>query len=199
MHEKSERRVRPVVAAALMSAVLAVSVAACSSGSSRPQVASLSGRGNAPAQSTGATATSAQFDRDFVEFARCLRQHGVDEPDPVHRPGHTGLSLEMPTPSPANRPALAACNHFLAGVEAMKAAGARTELARWLPSLIRYASCMRSHDIPMLDPGPQGQLNLGNVPGISSDFGRYSPQFRAADAACRHLLPHGVHDDGTGP
>jgi hypothetical protein len=51
----------------------------------------------------------------------------------------------------------------------------------------------------MLDPGPQGQLNLGDVPGITSEFGRYSPQFRAADSACRHLLPAGVRDDGTGP
>jgi hypothetical protein len=55
---------------------------------------------------------------------------------------------------------------------------------------------MRSHDIDMLDPNPQGSLNLG---GITSDFGRYSPQFRAADSACRHLLPAGVHDDGSGP
>jgi hypothetical protein len=37
------------------------------------------------------------------------------------------------------------------------------------------------------------------VPGISNDYGRYSPQFRAADQACRHLLPADVHDDGTGP
>ena len=72
MHEKSERRVRPVVAAALMSAVLAVSVAACSSGSSRPQVASLSGRGNAPAQSTGATATPLKRDDVISAWAECL-------------------------------------------------------------------------------------------------------------------------------
>jgi hypothetical protein len=65
--------------------------------------------------------------------------------------------------------------------------------------MINFTRCMRSHDIAMLDPTPQGQLNLGNVPGMSGDFGRYSPQFRAADAACRHLLPAGVHDDGTGP
>jgi hypothetical protein len=58
---------------------------------------------------------------------------------------------------------------------------------------------MRGHDIGMLDPTPFGALSLGNVPGISNAFGRYSPQFRAADAACRHLLPAGVHDDGTGP
>ena len=56
-----------------------------------------------------------------------------------------------------------------------------------------------AHDIAMLDPNSFGALNLGPVPGITNDFGRYSPQFRAADAACRHLLPAGVHDDGTGP
>jgi hypothetical protein len=54
---------------------------------------------------------------------------------------------------------------------------------------------MRAHDITMLDPTPQGDLNLGG----DGTFGRYSPQFRSADAACRHLLPAGVTDDGTGP
>ena len=68
-----------------------------------------------------------------------------------------------------------------------------------LAALAGYARCMRAHDIAMLDPTSSGQLNLGNVPGISSNFGRNSPQFRAADAACRHLLPTGIHDDGTGP
>ena len=125
--------------------------------------------------------------------------HGINEPDPTTHTGHAGLSLDIPADTPANQPALSACNHFIAKFVAAKEAGANRQLARWLPSLVRYASCMRSHDIDMLDPGPQGQLNLGNVPGITSDFGRYSPQFRAADAVCRHLLPRGVHDDGTGP
>jgi hypothetical protein len=58
---------------------------------------------------------------------------------------------------------------------------------------------MRAHDIPMLDPTVAGQLALGQVPGITGDSGRYSTQFRQADGACRHLLPAGVHDDGTGP
>jgi hypothetical protein len=188
------------VAAALVAGLAGVMAAGCSSGSSGPGVASLAGQhASSDTVAAGTGQTSAQLDQDFVNFARCLRQHGVNEPDPFHRPGHSGLSVYVPTPSPATRPALAACNHFLAAVEAMKAAGARSELTRWLPSLVRYAACMRSHDIPMLDPGPQGQLNLGNVPGITSDFGRYSPQFRAADTACRHLLPRAVHDDGTGP
>ncbi|MBV8463633.1 MAG: hypothetical protein JO368_10090 [Acidimicrobiales bacterium] len=141
----------------------------------------------------------AQADLDFVHFAHCLRAHGVAEPDPFHRPGHTGLSVEMPPASPATNAALAACNHFIARIASAKEAGASSELSQWLPQLVRYAQCMRGHDIPMLDPGPTGQLNLGDVPGITSDFGRYSPQFHSADAACRHLLPAGVHDDGTGP
>jgi hypothetical protein len=135
----------------------------------------------------------------MIQFARCLRSHGVDEPDPAPRPGHTGLSVQIPGRTSATAAALDACNHFLAPLMQAKQAGARNQLASWLPGLTRYAECMRSHDIPMLDPDQNGSLNLGNVPGITNDFGRYSPQFRAADSACKHLLPAGVHDDGSGP
>jgi hypothetical protein len=187
--------------AALMILASGFLAAACSSGSDTPGVASLGGHGEGTAtQSTlSSQQLATQSDTGFINFARCLRGHGVAEPDPYHRPGHTGLSIDVPAPNARNRAALAACNHFIAKFVAAKEADASRELASWLPALTRYAVCMRSHDIDMLDPGPQGQLNLGNVPGITSDFGRYSPQFRSADAACRRLLPAGVHDDGTGP
>jgi len=163
-------------------------------------VASLGGHGHGttpPTLSSQQLAT--QGDTDFLNFARCLRSHGVAEPDPKHRPGHTGLSIDVPSPNSHNRAALAACNHFIAKIVATKEAGASRQAAAWLPALTRYADCMRSHDIDMLDPDPEGQLNLGRIPGMTDDFGRYSPQFRSADAACRHLLPAAVHDDGTGP
>ncbi|HLI74098.1 MAG TPA: hypothetical protein VKU86_09485 [Acidimicrobiales bacterium] len=185
---------RTFVALAMASAGLFV--AACSSSPART-VASLPGR-NAPAPSP-ARLTSAQGDADMVAFARCLRAHGVDEPDPFHRPGHEGLSVEIPPAVPSTNTALQACNHFLAPIVQMKQAHARQELASWLPALTHYAQCMRAHDIAMLGPNAQGAVDLGNVPGITSDFGRYSPQFRAADTACRHVLPAAVHDDGTGP
>jgi hypothetical protein len=173
---------------------------ACSSSPPGRQVASLRGQSSSAGGASSTPGASVdQSNRDFVHYTQCLRARGVNEPDPRQLPGHSGLSFQMPADTPANRPALALCNHFIAKEMAAKEAGASRELASWLPSLVRYASCMRNHDIAMLDPGQQGQLNLGNVPGITSDFGRYSPQFRAADAACRHLLPHGVSDDGTGP
>ncbi|HWW52159.1 MAG TPA: hypothetical protein VNY84_00210 [Acidimicrobiales bacterium] len=171
--------------------------AACSSPSTAGSVASLPGHGSA-SQTTGALTVS-QSDQDMVHFTRCLRSHGVAEPDPFHRPGHDGLSVDIPTPGPTTNAALSACNHFLAPIAQLKQAGARQQLSAWLPALTHYAECMRTHDIAMLDPDAQGSLNLGNVPGISNGFGRYTPQFRAADTACRHLLPSAVRDDGTGP
>jgi hypothetical protein len=183
-------------------AVVAAGVlgAACSSGSSAPRVASLPGQSATSAPSNESNAElSAQSDQDMVDFARCMRQHGVQMADPSHVPGHTGLSIELPPQTSATHAAYAACNHFIAKDIAAKEGGAGGPTVAHLPALTRYAACMRVHDISMLDPTPQGQLNLGDVPGLTSDFGRYSPQFRSADGACRHLLPAGTRDDGTGP
>ena len=189
--------------AVLVAAAAALS-AACSTdsgtqaGPGNSPVASLAG----PSNSSGAAGqplTEARSDQDMVNFARCMRAHGVQMSDPVHIPGHSGLSINMPTRDSATSAAYGACNHFMAKIEQVKAAGAASQAVADLTALTRWAQCMRDHDIPMLDPTAGGQLNLGNVPGITSDFGRYSPQFRAADRACRRLLPAGVQDDGTGP
>jgi len=183
------------VLASLM--VAGVVAGACSTGTDSPSVASLPGHAGASAQSS-ASLTQSQGDRDFIDFARCMRAHGVAMSDPFHRPGHQGLSIDVPAQTASTRGAFRACNHFIAQVTQEKEAAA-AQLAPHLQALTNYTQCMRHHDISMLDPTPQGQVNLGNVPGISKGFGRYSPQFRAADGACRHLLPAAVHDDGTGP
>lgn len=187
--------------AVLVLGLAGTTVAACSSSSPGSEtVASLPG-GSSSGTAPTTTPAHGGYDQDIVAYTRCLRAHGIAEPDPtneVHN-GRSGLSFVVPPKTAANQPGLTACGHFIDGLVAAKQAGANRELARWIPSLVRYAGCMRSHGISMLDPGPQGQLNLGNVPGITNDFGRYSPEFRAADTACRHLLPGGVHDDGSGP
>jgi hypothetical protein len=190
-----------VVAAAGLAAVAALA-AGCSSAASQhgpgsAPVASLSG--HSAAASSGQPLTQQQGDQDLISFTRCMRGHGVQMSDPFHRPGHVGLTVDLPERGPATSAAYAACTHFIAAIISAKAAGAAAQAAPRLAALTRYARCMRSHDISMLDPTPQGELNLGTVPGITSDFGRYSPQFRAADASCRHLLPAGVRDDGSGP
>jgi hypothetical protein len=192
----------PLGALAALCAITAAN-AGCSAGSggSGPgtgAVASLPGQSGRPAASLNQLTTQ-QSDLDMVNFARCMRAHGVAMSDPFHRPGHNGLSIDMPTQDAATRPAYTKCIHFIQTIIDDKLAGAAAQAAPHLAALTRYAQCMRSHDIGMLDPTAQGQLNLGSVAGISSDFGRYSPQFRAADTVCRHFLPAGVSDNGTGP
>src|SRR5215469_12009724 len=140
----------------------ATAVAACSSGAAGPQVAHLpgqSGHVSGPGQ-----LTTAQSDRDMINFARCMRGHGVQVPDPFHRAGHSGLSIAIPAQTATNRPAFSACNHFLQPIIQMKNAHAAAIAAHELPALTAYARCMRAHDISMLDPNPQGALNLGRVP-----------------------------------
>jgi hypothetical protein len=192
------RRARPSRATAMVAlSAAAIAVAACSSGPAAPSVAHLPGHGS-QTRAAGQL-TVAQSDRDMINFARCMRAHGVQMPDPFHRAGHSGLSIEIPPQTAANRPGFSACMHFLQPIVQMKNAHAAALAAPRMHALTDYARCMRAHDINMLDPTQEGQLNLGRVPGITSNFGRYSPQFRAADAACKHFLPAGVHDDGTGP
>jgi hypothetical protein len=192
---------RPRLAAALLAlagmAAVAVMSAACSSAPGGPRVAHLPGHGSQAA--AAGKLTVAQSDRDMISFARCMRAHGVHMSDPYHRAGHAGLSIGIPPQTAATKPGFSACMHFLQPIIQMKNAHASALAAPMMHALTDYARCMRAHDINMLDPTQEGDLNLGRVPGITSDFGRYSPQFRAADAACRHLLPAGVHDDGTGP
>jgi hypothetical protein len=49
-----------------------------------------------------------------------------------------------------------------------------------------YSSCMRSHGVPLFpDPNSNGQFSPGG--GVDPN----SPQFRAAQSACRSLLPKG--------
>jgi hypothetical protein len=179
---------------ALLALALAGALVACGSNQS-PGVATL-GRG------TSAPSSGQDFDAAMVSYARCMRSHGSNVPDPIHRTGHAGLSIELPSGAsddPTFQSADAQCNHYLAGLIAMKRAHQAQIAASEMDKLVAYARCMRSHQIPMLDPGPLGELNLGNVPGITGSVGRYTPEFRAADHACRHLLPSDVRDDGSGP
>ncbi len=184
------RGIQGLAAAVAWLALATCAICACSSGQSAPSVASLPSHSARPPT----TLTQAQAFQRLVKFAECMRSHGIDVPDP--QPGRAQIPAGT---DPATTAALRACQHWLPSLKPGSGVRPNASLAAELPGLIAYARCMRGHDIAMLDPNSFGALNLGQVPGITNDYGRYSPQFRAADAACRHLLPAGVHDDGTGP
>lgn len=185
------KNIRSTTTAVLSVLALGAGIAACGGGSPRPVAHNL-------ALNSGG--------RAFLAFTGCMRQHGVHMGDPYHRAGHSGLTLDFPTKTPPVIRALGHCQHIIASIIALKEAGMAARQngmsyaqrrARQL-GLLHYAQCMRTHGIPMLDPDGNGNLDLGNVPGIAA-VGRYTPTFLRADHACRSLLPAGVADNGSGP
>ena len=126
-------RLRPgagrVVAAAVLAGV-AVLAAGCSSAARGPgsaPVASLTGTGRAT--SVAQPLTQQQGDENIISFARCMRSHGVQMSDPVHHPGHAGLSIDMPSRGPATNTAYAVCNHYIQANITAKQAGAAAQAA----------------------------------------------------------------------
>ncbi len=164
-------------------------------------------RGVATAGRSVAPTASADYDALFVQFARCMRAHGItDFPDPAHRPGHSGLSLSFPADvNPTSGPgqaANAACQPIIQPVIDMKMRHVADDLTpQRLQGLTAYSRCMRAHQIPLLDPDSRdGHISFGQDAGLTDPpRGRRDPLFTAADNACRSVLPAGVQDDGTGP
>ena len=123
-----------------------------------------------------------------VAFARCMREHGVDMPDPTA--GSNGMIRIGPGPGKAGArpnpddPAFArgeaACRRHLDG--AMPDPKVPEEHP---DSFVAYARCMRERGIDMPDPGPSGAVQLkGDPNAVNPD----APAFRRAHAGCRRHL-----------
>ena len=127
-----------------------------------------------------------------LKFARCMREHGVNIPDP--QVGEGGLVRIGPGPGAGpgkgpnlddakTREAHEACEeHLELGGEAPDDA----VLAEHRDAFVAYARCMRAEGVNVPDPGPEGGLMFRAGDPNSTD--PRSPAFRRADEAChKHL------------
>jgi len=74
------------------------------------------------------------------------------------------------------------------GVANAGPAGSASPGASGHGSLLAYSRCMRAHGITKFpDPDSHGDLGLNAGPGSGIDPN--SPQYKAADRACKHLMP----------
>jgi hypothetical protein len=119
-----------------------------------------------------------------LEYARCMRSHGVPNfPDPD---SSGGLVLppngSVDPNSPQFQSAQQACQDKVKSQFPPQAPPAQDR-----EKLLRYAACMRSHGVPDFpDPRSDGALAID-----ASKVDPNSPQFKAADQACRQNLPGG--------
>ncbi|HVF03661.1 MAG TPA: hypothetical protein VNA20_02355 [Frankiaceae bacterium] len=179
----------------LAGVALAVVAAGCSGSSGGPGVATLSGRDATPTPTA-----SADPEEAFRKFAKCMRENGVDMPDPG-RPG-AGAVVLAPTAAPQRvRVAEEKCAPFLEGVVAE---GPRPDDPAMQDRALKFARCMREKGIDMPDPGTDGAIRK-RVGGddVAPPFDPADPKFKAAHDACGGLLgaggPGGLSVEVAGP
>ena len=131
--------------------------------------------------SDGGGGGSAAREEAGLEFAACMRAHGVEMEDP--EPGATSIEVGGDRNDPTTVKAERACNGKLDKV-AQETSPEEDEEFRegWLA----FTQCVRDEGIDLADPefpGP-GQVLLG-IAGIDTE----SPAFEAAMEACSDKAP----------
>ncbi|GLX04809.1 hypothetical protein [Microbispora sp. NBRC 16548] len=142
---------------------LALALAGCGAAPADDGIASAGGA--RPGTADGATArpsASATVDRQEAQlkFAQCMREHGVDVPDPgpdgrVRIMGKKGDEAAM-------QKAMQACQHFMKDAVGDKLGGDDPE-AR--DRMVKFAQCMREHGIDIADPAPGQGIQIKLKPG----------------------------------
>ncbi|MEU8195345.1 hypothetical protein AB0C10_16340 [Microbispora amethystogenes] len=133
------------------------------------------------ARSTGGATPSASASTDLREaqlkFAQCMREHGVDMPDPdaSGRVQIRGRKGEEAT----TREAMRACEHFMKNAVGDRA-GADDPRER--DRMLKFAQCMREHGIDMADPKPGEGLLVKVKPGQEKTM-------EAAQKECEEFAP----------
>lgn len=164
------RHLTPILAALAATALLG----ACSDDGAGDQVATAGGDGTEPAAET----TAASDDAQALVFAECMRDNGIDMPDP--EAGLEGL-LEAATSSGEHTEAeitaaIAACEDELPAFDEVEDVDIDEE------ALLAHTECLRE----------QG-LDISDDLEDTARFEEMDPELLdAAFAACEHLL------DGTG-
>ena len=150
---------------------------------------------DASSQSGGTTTTTAKKvdpDEAMRQFARCMREHGVDMPDPQMAPDGKGYVFKSGGPGKAdgNQPneatlnaAQKACEHFMDGARNGGKKLDPAEEAKMRDQALKFAKCMRDHGVDMPDPtfgdGGRVQVRIGGK-GVDPE----SPAFQDAQKAC---------------
>jgi hypothetical protein len=151
-------------------ALASLAVAACGSGD----------------PSADATDTRAKIHDAALQFARCMREHGVNVPDP--KPGGGGIMIQGgPSDKSRIERAQQACQKYLAKVKPPKPSPEREREMR--DNALAHARCMREHGTDFPDPTFQGggKVQLKLPEGLDPQ----SPAFQAAESACSKYQPKG--------
>ncbi|WP_436497983.1 hypothetical protein [Actinokineospora sp. HUAS TT18] len=171
-------RIRTGLAAGLLALALAGCGAADDGGDG---VASAGGPG-----STTTTPSAKSGPGDQAKFAQCMRDHGVDMPDPEETgAGGKGVRIRIPDGTDKSKvdAAMTECKSFLPnGGEPPKLDAEQQEQLR------KMSQCMRENGVPDFpDPDPNGGIRIEVRPGSGMD--PEDPKFQEAQEKCQQFMP----------
>jgi hypothetical protein len=181
--------IRSMLVAAVVALLVAVA-SGCGSSASDDDVASLDGNAAATEEESKASADEEQDPQEAaLKWARCMREHGVDVPDPQMSGGRFSVLAGV-----RGRLRDANMEKFDAARKAcgspLGAAGppalSEEDRQAMQESMLDFARCMREHGIDMPDPDFSNGGALMRVGGRGLDPD--SAKFRDAQKACQPIL-----------
>jgi hypothetical protein len=158
---------------------LALAVAACGGGDKNSGVASLGGDNQPTTTNAGGSNDGGGGGRmqQALAFARCLRQHGINPPDPQISGDMILQDLgDNDEDDPKVKAAQEACKqHQPNGGQAQRPNSQQQQ------RMLAFARCLRQHGISMPDPKITAEGILQELPrGLDPD----DPRLSAAEHAC---------------
>jgi hypothetical protein len=197
----------PFTLMATAAACLLLLTTGCSKSSRGPGVAALTTPSAAASPAGGSAASSApgsssppdsssppKGEAGLLAYSQCMRSHGVpDFPDPV------GNSLQLRASQGSDLDPTS--SQFVAAQTSCKslqpggATGGKVSAADQANAL-KYSACMRQNGEPDF---PDPVFSNGGVQLKITNIDPNSPQFTAAQKACKSLQPIGGQTDNSGP
>ena len=154
----------------------ALSLAGCGDG--KKVDSSVASGGGSPAASASAEGNAPISGQDAqLQFAQCMRQHGVNVPDP--QPGQPARVTDTKASQATLEAATKVCQPLLqAGGGQINPNDPAVQDA-----LVKFTKCMREQGVNMPDPGANGQMQIPT--GVSQD------KLQAAQQKCQQYMPGG--------
>jgi hypothetical protein len=149
----------------------------------------LSACGGSSSPSTSSAAKEQQAEVKFADFARCLREHGI-EAEAATGPGGEGHGLKIKgVGGPAKMEAAQkACKQYQPAPQKLNLSPQqKVERAE---AVEKFAKCMREHGIEVHASSSEGHVSIqihGGGPGAGPN--PESPAFQKAQSSCQGLLP----------
>ncbi len=202
MTRPRRRRPRPRVTLLAITMLLLI-LAACNSASG---VATLDGADDEASTSPSPSAGSEDPEEAMFAFADCMREQGIDMPDPVIRrvdgSGSDSFGADRQTAPPNQgrnfdpnseefQAAEDACRQHLDSMGTLEPGEGLQLDPEQEEAMLKFTECMREHGIDMPDFGG-GAVRIGPGEGEGEedlpDFDPMSDEFQAAQEACREHL-----------